>query len=239
MTLDADGDQSVTDLQPPVAVAPEAPNPASSGVDQAEYQRVLKKLELVQQDKARAGETNRELNERLKDLERQIKSREQQQLLDQGEYKKLWDEAKQTITARDQEIADLRAQLDSVNQAAAQERLRAAATSAISRSGAIAPEQMYALLQPQLRDLEGAPVVLSGGAEIPLDTYLSNLKAPGSGYEHHFSATGARGMGTAATTSIAPGQTNPYKTGNLTEIMTLEVENPELARALKAEAHRG
>lgn len=234
MAVEADGDQSVTAPQSPAVVAPEAQT-----VDLSEYQRVVKKLELVQQDKLRAGETNQALNERLKDLERQIQSREQQQLQDQGEYKKLWDEAKQTIAAREKEIADLRAQLDSVNQAAAQERLKAAATASISRSGAIAPDQMYALLASQLREVAGSPVVLAGGAEIPLDTYLSNLKSPGSGYEHHFSATGARGMGAAASSTIAPGQGNPYKTGNLTEIMALEVENPELARALKAEAQRG
>jgi len=32
---------------------------------------------------------------------------------------------------------------------------------------------------------------------------------------------------------------NPYRSGNLTEAMQLEMSNPELARALKAEAARG
>jgi cell division septum initiation protein DivIVA len=234
MTVEAEGDQSVTAPQPPVAVTPEAPT-----IDLAEYQRLVKKLDLVQQDKLRAGETNQQLNARLKDLERQIQSRDQQQLQDQGEYKTLWDDAKATIAARDQEIADLRAQLESVTHSVAQERLKATAVTAISKAGAISPEQMYALLQTQLRELEGKPVVLAGGAEQPLDFYLSNLKAPGSGYEHHFSATGARGMGTSAPSSAAPGLTNPYITGNLTERIRLEAENSELAKALKAEAQRG
>jgi hypothetical protein len=98
---------------------------------------------------------------------------------------------------------------------------------------------MYALLHSQLRDVEGRPVVLAEGAEQPLDAYLGNLRAPGSGYEHHFSSTGARGMGSTATTSVAPGMSNPYKTGNLTERIRLETENPELAKALMAEAQRG
>ena len=46
-------------------------------------------------------------------------------------------------------------------------------------------------------------------------------------------------MGSTATTSVAPGMSNPYKTGNLTERIRLEVENPDLAMALKAEAQRG
>jgi hypothetical protein len=32
---------------------------------------------------------------------------------------------------------------------------------------------------------------------------------------------------------------NPYRNGNLTEALRLEMSNPELARALKAEAARG
>ena len=235
MAVDAVGDQSVTAQQPPVAVAPDAPQPP---VDLAEYQRVIKKLELVQADKAAAGEKNQQLNDRLKDLERQLSQRNQQQLQDQGEYKTLWEQRGQIITDLEKENAELRSQLESVTQAAAHERLRAAAMSSISKSGAIAPDQMFALLQSQLRESEGRPVVLAGGAEQPLDTYLGNLKAPGSGFEHHFASTGARGMGTSAAT-IAPGLDNPYKTGNLTEIISLEVENPELARALKAEAQRG
>jgi len=235
MSVEAAGDQSVTALQPPAVVAPEAPQL----VDPSEHQRLLKKLELVQQDKAAAGEKNQQLNERLKDLERQLQQRNQQQLQDQGEYKALWEEAKQTIAARDERIAALEAELSSERTATAQERLKAAAMAGISRSGAIAPEQMFALLQSQLREIEGRPVVLAGGAEQPLDAYLSNLKAPGSGYEHHFSSTGARGMGSTATTSVAPGMSNPYKTGNLTERIALEAENPDLAKALKAEAQRG
>lgn len=235
MSVEAAGDQSVTAPQPPAVVAPEAPQL----VDPSEHQRLLKKLELVQQDKAAAGEKNQQLNERLKDLERQLQQRNQQQLQDQGEYKALWEEAKQTIAARDERIAALEAELSSERTATAQERLKAAAMAGISRSGAIAPEQMFALLQSQLREIEGRPVVLAGGAEQPLDAYLSNLKAPGSGYEHHFSSTGARGMGSTATTSVAPGMSNPYKTGNLTERIALEAENPDLAKALKAEAQRG
>lgn len=235
MSVEAAGDQSVTAPQSSVEIAPEA----SQSVDLSEYQRVLKKLELVQADKAAAGEKNQQLNERLKDIERQLQQRNQQQLQDQGEFKTLWEEAKQTIAARDERIAALEVELSSERSATAQERLKAAAMASISRSGAIAPEQMFALLHPQLRDNEGRPVVLAGGAEQPLDAYLGNLKAPGSGFEHHFSSTGARGMGSTANTSAAPGMSNPYKTGNLTERIALEVENPELAKLLKAEAQRG
>jgi hypothetical protein len=48
-------------------------------------------------------------------------------------------------------------------------------------------------------------------------------------------------MGSAPSTNGMGGVTNPYKreSYNLTEALRLEAENPDLARALKAEAGRG
>jgi hypothetical protein len=95
------------------------------------------------------------------------------------------------------------------------------------------------LLQSQLRmDDEGNPAVLSGGVEQPLGDYLVNLRQSAD-WQHHFGASSARGMGAAPTSAVAPGMSNPYREGNLTEAMRLEMTNPELAKALKVEAGRG
>ena len=134
---------------------------------------------------------------------------------------------------------ELQAQLASVTQDREQDRLRAASLSQINQAGAVNSNQMFQLLQQQLRaNEEGKPVVLNGGVEQPLGDYLANLKSS-SEWQHHFGASGAQGMGSAAGGSVAPGRDNPYRNGNLTEAMRLEVQNPELAKALKAEARRG
>ena len=46
-------------------------------------------------------------------------------------------------------------------------------------------------------------------------------------------------MGAAPSSGYAPGAVNPYKAGNLTEAIQMEMENPELAAALKREAGLG
>jgi hypothetical protein len=238
----ATGDQSVTAQGASVTPQPVA-QPAT---DTSEVDALRKKLDLALQDRAEAGATNQKLNERLKETEKSLKSLEsqfhsgkQQQLQDAGDYKSLWEELKQTAANKDKEIEALKGQIESVTLSAQQERLRASSVSSISKAGVIAPEQMYALLQSQLREVNGKPVVLAGGAEQPLDGYLANLKAPGSGFEHHFAPSGARGMGAAANASVAPGLANPYKSRNLTEVLRLEKENPELASALRSEAGMG
>ena len=163
----------------------------------------------------------------------------QKSLEEQGQYKQLWNDTKQTVSARDAEIVELKAKLASVTQDREQDRLRAASLSQINQAGAVNSNQLYQLLSQQLRqDEEGKPVVLNGGVEQPLGDYLANLKAS-SDWQHHFGASGAQGMGSAAGGSVAPGRDNPYRNGNLTEAMRLEVENPDLAKALKAEARRG
>jgi hypothetical protein len=126
-----------------------------------------------------------------------------------------------------------------VTQSAKEERLKADALAVISRNGAVSPNQLLGLLSQQLRDKDGAPVILSGGAEVPLADYVQNLKQPDSGWAHHFAPSGGRGMGSSPTSVVSPGIENPYRTRNLTEILRLEVENPELAKALKAEAMKG
>ena len=163
----------------------------------------------------------------------------QKSLESQGQYKQLWEDAKKSVSERDAKIVELEARLASVTQDREQDRLRAASLSQINQAGAVNSNQMFQLLQQQLRaNEEGKPVVLNGGVEQPLNDYLAALKNSAD-WQHHFGASGAQGMGAAAGGSVAPGRDNPYRNGNLTEAMRLEVENPDLAKALKAEARRG
>lgn len=239
------GDPSVMDQAPPVAVSPNAP-----AVQSDDATALRTKLELIQQDKQRQGETNKKLNEQLAEIKRQneelqkkLLSGKTARLEEAGEYQRLWEEAKQTISQRELEMQELQDQLSKVQQSAAQEKLRSAALGQLSNSGVIAPDQLYQLMSPNLREVDGKAVVLNGGVEQPLGDYLSQLKNPGSGYEHFFSASTSRGMGSSPVNaaSVAPGMANPWRAESfsVTEQFALESQNPELAAALRAEAMRG
>ena len=77
-------------------------------------------------------------------------------LEEQGQFRQLWEDTKKTVSTRDAEIIELKAQLKSVTQERQQDRLRAAALSKINTAGAVNSQQMYLLLQSQLRqDDEG------------------------------------------------------------------------------------
>jgi multidrug efflux pump subunit AcrA (membrane-fusion protein) len=225
------------------------PSPDASDTT-SELERVKAKLDLVTEDKRRAGEKNAALNARLQELEEslratqaQLKDGHQQKLADSGEYKKLWEDAKETNLTLERQIADLRAELDAERQARAQETLKSRALSDISTAEALRPDQLLALIAKDLREVDGKPAIITGGIEVPLSDHLARLRAPNSGWEHHFAASGARGMGstaTAPTTGAAPA-TNPFLTvpPNLSEIARLYTQDRATHDRLRAEATRG
>lgn len=240
MTDSANGDPAVQDGSAAAPLSAEAPATAD------ELQRLRAKLELVTEDKRRAGEKNAELNRRLQEMEEslretqaQVKNGEQQKLQESGEYKKLWEDAKDTNLSLERQIADLRAELDAERQARATETLRSRAITEITAAKALRPEQLLALITSDLREVDGKPVVINGGIEIPLADHLARLKAPESGWEHHFAPNGARGMGSSpgAAVGAAPVQ-NPFLAvpPNLSEISRLYREDRALHDRFKTEA---
>ena len=187
---------------------------------------------------------DREQREALQaELERFRQEQEQaktQRLAETGEYKTLWEEAQQTVAALKEQLASKEAEVEQIKQGYTQEQLRAAAIAQLSQAGALAPDQLYRLVQDNLRAKDGQPVAVVGGVEVPVGEYIANLKNPGSGYEHHFAATNRAGMGVtgSARATALPGQANPWsKEGwNITQQMMMLSSDPDKARLLKAEA---
>lgn len=241
--------EAVPDTTQPVAVDPALLNkpvmPAQTSSGSADDDGLKLKLGLANKHTKEAERKAKEAETELNNLRQELDSirnaqqaATQKSLEDQGQYRQLWDDTKKTVSLRDAEIIELKAKLASTTQEREQDRLRAASLSQINTAGAVNSQQMYLLLQSQLRQNEqGEPVVLNGGVEQPLGDYLANLKQS-TDWQHHFGASGAQGMGAAPAGSVAPGRENPYRNGNLTEALRLEVENPDLARALKTEANR-
>ena len=96
---------------------------------------------------------------------------------------------------------------------------------------------MYALHQDRLRMNGNDLMVVNGGVEQPLNSFVDGLKSPDSQFAYMFASSGAKGMGAVGSTpSSIGGQENPYTTGNFSAVVKLEAENPELAARFKAQA---
>jgi hypothetical protein len=189
----------------------------------------------------RKDRENREnLQKQVEDLRVAQESAKTAKLAESGEFKTLWEEAQQTVADLKQQLATKESEVEQIRQGFTQEQVKSAAIAQLSQAGALAPDQLYRLLQENLRAKEGQPVAVVGGVEVPVGEYIANLKNPGSGYEHHFAATNRTGMGVtgSARSTALPGQTNPWtKEGwNITQQMMMLASDPDKARLLRAEA---
>ena len=231
--------ESVTPAEQPVAeTAPQQPAAPNLDAIKAEYEQQIATLKAQASD---ADEKFKGIKSKLDDVYKKADAERKQKLEDQGQWKDLWEEANKTAQTQTEEIGTLKAQLEELKRSNEQEATRTSALAAISNAGAINAEQALSLLQGKLqRNAEGKVVVLNGGVEQEIGTYLANLKNPGSGWEHHFKPTTAAGMGAkpTPTSNVAPGQANPWKEGsiNITRQMALEATEPDLAAVLKKEA---
>jgi len=219
------------------AVQPPAPNLDSV---KAEYEQQIQEL------KKQNTESNTKWSEKFNDVKSKLdgvyekeEQKRKQILEDQGQWKTLWEEANKTAQDKDQQIATLSQQLEELRSSNELATTKQTALASISNLGAVNAEQTLSLLQNKLqKNAEGKVVILNGGVEQDLDSYLTSLKNPGSGWEHHFKPSSAAGMGAkpTPTSNVGGGQTNPWKTGNLTQQMLLSEQNPQLAAVLKQEA---
>ncbi len=226
---------------PVVPVEPVASQPVAESSDLAAQLEAVKAKNAELISERRKDRENREsLQKQLDEIRLAQEQAKTTKLAESGEYKTLWEEAQQTVAELKQQLSSKEAEVDQIKQGFTQEQIKSHAITQLSQAGALAPDQLYRLLQEHLRAKDGQPVAVVGGVELPVGEYIANLKNPGSGYEHHFAATNRSGMGVtgSARATALPGQSNPWsKDGwNVTQQMILLTQDPDKARLLKAEA---
>ena len=201
-------------------------------------ERAAKAELLAEQERNRAEEMTKQFNNAKSKIGQYYDDRKQA-LEDQGAYKPLWEEANKTNQDLQAKIAQLEQENQDIKTSNDRANTRQTALAAISNLGAINAEQTLSLIENKLqKNAQGEVVVLEGGVEHNLTAHLTGLKNPGSGWEHHFKASSAAGMGAKPSPVGSAGGNinNPYKSKNITEQLIMEAENPDLAAVLKAEA---
>jgi len=226
-------------VQPPVEA--EAPKPVVESADFAAQIEALKAKNAELIAERRKDKENREaLQTQLTQLQAAQEEMKTAKLAESGDYKTLWEEVQGTVASLKQELAAKDTEIGDLKQNYSKHQMKASMVAQLSQNGALAPDQLYRLIEENLHSKDGQPVAVVGGVEVPVGEYVANLRNPGSGYEHHFAPTNRSGMGvtgSARSTSL-PGQSNPWlkDSWNVTEQMILLAKDPDKARLLKAEA---
>ena len=229
---------SVNPPEQPVADTPSQPQAPNLDAIKAEYEA---QVAAARKEAAEAQEKFKGIKTKLDDVYKQKEEKRTKDLEEQGQWKTLWEEANKTAQEKEQQITSLSQQLQELKTSNEVASTKTTALAAISNLGAINAEQTLSLLQGKLqKNANGEVVVLNGGVEQNLTSYLTSLKNPGSGWEHHFKPSSAAGMGAkpSPVANAGGGQVNPWKTGNLTQQMLLSEQDPQLAAVLKQEAQK-
>ena len=225
-------------VTPVEAVAPQPVAESSDLAAQIEALRA-KNQELIS-ERRKDRETRESIQQQLEELKQAQEQAKTTKLAESGEFRTLWEQAQETVSDLKQQLTERESHIASMEANFTQEQVKSAAIAQLSGAGALAPDQLYRLVQENLRAKDGQPVAVVGGVEVPVGEYIANLKNPGSGYEHHFAATNRAGMGVAgsARSTALPGQANPWSQEgwNVTQQMMMLADNPDKARLLKAEA---
>ena len=231
--------ESVTSAEQPVAETASQPTQPQAPNLEAIKKDFETQVAAARKEAAEAQEKFQGIKTKLDDVYKQKEEKRTKDLEEQGQWKTLWEEANKTAQEKDQQITNLSQQLQEMKTTNEVASTKTTALAAISNLGAINAEQTLSLLQGKLqKNSEGKVVVLNGGVEQDLGNYLSTLKNPGSGWEHHFKPSSAAGMGAkpSPVANAGTGQPNPWKSGNVTQQMLISEQDPQMAAVLKQEA---
>ena len=214
--------------------APEVQPPAEDKTDAMRIQLLEAKNQQLIAEKQKVNDQLKDMQRQVSDLQSNQQQAKQSQLAEAGEFKTLWSEASATNTSLQDEIAQLKQQLQDKDVAFQQQQIKATALNAFSQNGVHSPDHLFQLQKENLRLKDGNVVALVGGVEVDLQAHVESLKSPGSGLDYMFNGSGARGMSAAGSSTSASGGKSWGSMG-LMERIQLEEENPALAAQLKAQ----
>lgn len=222
----------VVEAQAPVGGNDEAANL------QAQIQLLAANNQKLLAEKKNQAESMAALQRQVAELQSNQSQAKQAKLAEAGEWKTLYEDLKKTYEAEVSKTGELQKQLADKDAAYQQQTIKARAMSAFQQAGVQQSDHLWALQADKLRMSESGDVVaMDGGVQKPLNDFVESLKGPESQFAYFFQGSGARGMSAVGSTpSATGGMSNPYLTGNFTEIVRLEAENPELAQRMQQQA---
>ena len=211
--------------------------PVAGGVDLAAQVELLKaKNQELIGEKQKVKASFDDLQKQLDTLQQERAQQKQSKLAEQGQYSELWKEANEANSQLKSQIAEMQAALEAKDQQFSQAQIKSAALNAFAQAGVINPDHMYSLVGDKLRLEDGQLAAVDGGVQSSMSEYIEKLKMPESGADYMFRGQGSVGMGSVGSSGPGAGMNNPYISGNFTEIVKMETENPELAKRMKAQA---
>lgn len=177
------------------------------------------------------------LQAKLKELSDKEEERQKKELEEQGRTMELLEQERREKAELVRQMNELEQGIADLEKKRVSDRLEADFVAAMSGE-VFAPRQLWALFAGSTQDKDGKTVVNYNGASVSLPELSARLRADAN-YAHHFKpkqSSGGMGLRASSGGHVAE-SSNPYLPGgSITARIRLEVEDPDLAAKLKAEA---
>lgn len=201
----------------------------------AKADELQQRLAAVDGKKGEILDEKKQLQQQLKELQDREDARKAKELEEQGKTAELLELERKEKEELKKQIAERDQALQQADEQRVKDRLKADFIAGLGGE-AFAPLQLWTLFQSAAQDRDGRTVVTFKGSELSPAELAVRMRNEAE-YAHHLKPKGTGGMGSKPQ---AGGQVevsgNPYLSGNVTQRITLEANNPDLAAKLKAEA---
>jgi hypothetical protein len=204
----------------------------------ARAEELEQRLLAVDGKKGEVLDEKKRLQQELQDLKAREEERKKKELEEQGKLQELLEMQRQETERLRLEVEEKDKTITQKEQQRIDDRVKTDFIAAIGGQAKAPPIHAWTLFRDSAKDKDGKTVVIYKGAEVPVSDLPDRLRNDPE-YAYLLKPKGSSGgMGSAPS---AGGQedigVNPYLPGgSLTQRITLENENPDLAAKLKREA---
>lgn len=194
------------------------------------------RLVTVDSKKGEILDEKKKLQQENEQLRQKEEDRRKKEMEEQGRLQELLDEARATIAELQKQLKDKDEAITQTEKQRIGDRLRSDFMSAVA-SQVFDPEDAWTVFNSKVVDRDGKTFVLYKGEEIAPKDLPERLRSDKS-KAYMCLPVGKSGMGTKPTTGEPIDISgNPYLPGgSVTKRLSLELDNPDLAARLKAEA---
>lgn len=203
----------------------------------AEADDLRQRLAAVDGKKGEILDEKKQLQQRIKELEDKEEARKKKDLEDQNKTAELLDLERKEREALQKQLQEKDETIEKERQQRISDRVRADFLAVFNPAEVFHPEHAWALLHSLAQDEDGKTVTTYKGQKGSVAELAGKLRQD-SQYAYLFKPKGGGGMGSKPAAGDPIGTSgNPYLPGgSLTQRITLELDNPDLAAKLKAEA---
>lgn len=202
----------------------------------AKAEQLEQRLAALDGKKGEILDEKKQLQQQLQELQDAETARKTKELEEQQRYQELLEQTRKNNEELQKQLQEKEQAITAAQEQRVKDRVRSDFMAAVA-ADVFNPEHAWALFQAAAQDRDGKTIVAYKGAEISPSELLAKMRLDANlAYLCRPAKKGGMGAPAGAPGGAPDAISNPYIAGNVTGQLLAEMDNPEEAARLKAEA---